>query len=104
MTKMKKSTQEETKIHNSRLVLSTIYNHGEISRVEISRLTELTRTTVSDVVNKFIAEGLVAETGVSPSRGGKRAILLSLVKELAPSDWDRPGRKRIPRRCSQSTR
>jgi N-acetylglucosamine repressor len=81
MTKMKKSTQEETKIHNSRLVLSTIYNHGEISRVEISRQTELTRTTVSDVVNKFITEGLVAETGISPSRGGKRAILLSLVKD-----------------------
>jgi len=81
MAKMKKSTQEETKIHNSRLVLSTIYNHGEISRVDISRLTELTRTTVSDVVNKFIIEGLVAETGVSPSRGGKRAILLSLIKD-----------------------
>jgi glucokinase-like ROK family protein len=81
MTKMKKSTQEETKIHNSRLVLSTIYNHGEISRVDISRLTELTRTTVSDVVNKFINDGLVAETGVSPSRGGKRAILLSLIKD-----------------------
>jgi N-acetylglucosamine repressor len=81
MAKMKKSTQEETKIHNSRLVLSTIYNHGVISRVDISRLTELTRTTVSDVVNKFINEGLVAETGVSPSRGGKRAILLSLVKD-----------------------
>ena len=78
---MKKSTQEETKIHNSRLVLSTIYNHGEISRVDISRLTELTRTTVSDVVNKFITEGLVAETGISPSRGGKRAILLSLIKD-----------------------
>lgn len=81
MIKMKKSTQEETKIHNSRLVLSTIYNHGEISRVDISRLTELTRTTVSDVVNKFITEGLVAETGISPSRGGKRAILLSLIKD-----------------------
>jgi N-acetylglucosamine repressor len=78
---MKKSTQEETKIHNSRLVLSTIYNHGEISRVDISRLTELTRTTVSDVVNKFITDGLVAETGISPSRGGKRAILLSLIKD-----------------------
>ena len=78
---MKKSTQEETKNHNSRLVLSTIYNHGEISRVDISRLTELTRTTVSDVVNKFITEGLVAETGISPSRGGKRAILVSLIKD-----------------------
>lgn len=78
---MKKANQEETKIHNSQLILSTIYNQGQISRADIARQTELTRTTVSDVVNKFIAEGLVAETGVSPSRGGKRAILLSLIKD-----------------------
>lgn len=73
---MKKSTQESTKLHNSRLVLSTIYRLGEISRVEVARQTGLTRTTVSEVVGRFIQEGLVVEAGVSPSRGGKRAILL----------------------------
>jgi glucokinase-like ROK family protein len=73
---MKKSTQESTKMHNSRLVLSTIYRLGEISRVDVARQTGLTRTTVSEVVGRFIQEGLVVETGVSPSRGGKRAILL----------------------------
>ena len=73
---MKKSTQESTKLHNSRLVLSTIYRLGEISRVDVARQTGLTRTTVSEVVSRFIQEGLVVETGVSPSRGGKRAILL----------------------------
>ena len=73
---MKKSTQESTKLHNSQLVLRTIYRQGEISRVDIARQTGLTRTTVSDVVGRFIHEGLVVETGVSPSRGGKRAILL----------------------------
>jgi N-acetylglucosamine repressor len=73
---MKKSTQESTKLHNSQLVLRTIYRQGVISRVDIARQTGLTRTTVSDVVGRFIQEGLVVETGVSPSRGGKRAILL----------------------------
>jgi glucokinase-like ROK family protein len=73
---MKKSTQESTKLHNSRLVLSTIYRQGEVSRVDVARQTGLTRTTVSEVVGRFIQEGLVVETGVSPSRGGKRAILM----------------------------
>lgn len=73
---MKKSTQESTKLHNSRLVLSTIYRLGEVSRVDVARQTGLTRTTVSEVVGRFIQEGLVVETGVSPSRGGKPAILL----------------------------
>jgi N-acetylglucosamine repressor len=75
---MQKSTQEESRIHNSRLVLSTIYNRGETSRVEVSRLTGLTRTTVSEIVGKFIEDGLITETGVSPSRGGKPAILLGV--------------------------
>ena len=75
---MKKSTQESTKLHNSRLVLRTIYRQGEISRVDVARQTGLTRTTVSEVVGRFIQEGLVVETGVSQSRGGKPAILLRL--------------------------
>ena len=78
---MKKSTQESTKLHNSQLVLRTIYRQGEISRVDIARQTGLTRTTVSDVVGRFLHEGLVVETGVSPSRGGKRAILLRVDDE-----------------------
>ncbi len=73
---MQKSTQEESRIHNSRLVLSTIYNRGETSRADVSRLTRLTRTTVSEIVGKLIEDGLVSETGISPSRGGKPAILL----------------------------
>jgi N-acetylglucosamine repressor len=78
---MKKSTQEDSKLHNSRLILRTIYEQGEISRVDVSRQTGLTRTTVSEVVGRFIQEGLVSETGISPSRGGKPAILLSLVDD-----------------------
>lgn len=78
---MKKSTQEGSKLHNSRLILRTIYEQGEISRVDVSRLTGLTRTTVSEAAGRFIQEGLVTETGTSPSRGGKPAILLSVVED-----------------------
>jgi len=73
---MKKSNQGETRQHNSRLILRTIYQNGEISRVDVSRSTALTRTTVSEIVAEFMAEGLVLESGLSPSTGGKPAILL----------------------------
>lgn len=73
---MKKSNQEETRQHNSRLVLNTIYHSGEISRVEIARRTQLTRTTVSAIVAEFLETGLVVETGLAPSTGGKPATLL----------------------------
>jgi DNA-binding MarR family transcriptional regulator len=55
---MKKATQEQTKTHNSRLILKTIYDQGEVSRAEIARLTSLTRTTVSDIVARLMQDGL----------------------------------------------
>ena len=73
---IKKSNQEESRQHNSRLVLNTIYQSGEISRVEIARRTQLTRTTVSAIVTEFMDTSLVLETGLAPSTGGKPATLL----------------------------
>lgn len=76
---MKKITPERARLQNTCLVLRTIYEHGPISRAEVSRLTRLARPTVSNVVADLLAEGLVAEVGRAPSRGGKRATWLSVV-------------------------
>jgi N-acetylglucosamine repressor len=78
---MKKATQQQTKTHNSRLILKTIYDQGEVSRADIARLTGLTRTTVSDAVAELIEDGLVTEVGLGPSVGGKPPTLLSLVDD-----------------------
>jgi predicted NBD/HSP70 family sugar kinase len=76
-TAMKKATRQHTKNHNTRLILRTIHEHGEISRADIARHTRLTRPTVSALVNELIADNLVLETGVGPSAGGKRPTLLA---------------------------
>ncbi len=73
-----KATLRETREHNERLVLATIYDDGPLSRAEIARLTGLTRTTVSDVVEGLIASGLTREIGRGPSTGGKAPILLEV--------------------------
>ncbi len=78
---MEKATRQQTKEHNTNLVLKTIFDHDSISRAEIARITRLTRTTVSDIVAELMAEGLVKEVGVGSSIGGKSPILLSLVSE-----------------------
>ena len=78
---MKKATRQQTKTHNSRLVLKTIHHQKQISRAAIARLTGLARTTVSDVVTELMQEGLVAEIGHGPSAGGKPPILLSVVDD-----------------------
>ncbi len=78
---MQKATRQQTKEHNTNLVLKTIFDNESIGRAEISRITSLTRTTVSDIVAELIAEGLVSEVGVGVSTGGKSPILLSLVAD-----------------------
>ncbi|MBN1667524.1 MAG: ROK family transcriptional regulator [Anaerolineales bacterium] len=92
---MKKANQEESRQHNSRLVFNTIYQKNEISRVEIARLTGLTRTTVSEIVAELIERRLVVESGQAASTGGKPATLLQVAAQehllagvdLANSQW-----------------
>lgn len=78
---MKKATHQQTKQHNRDLVLRTIFAHDSISRAEVARVTHLTRTTVSDIVNGLLTEGLVEEVGRGESIGGKSPILLSIVAD-----------------------
>lgn len=76
-----KATHQLTKQHNRNLVVRTIFAHETISRAAIARITQLTRTTVSDVVSGLIAEGLVQELGPGSSIGGKPSIMLRLVAD-----------------------
>jgi N-acetylglucosamine repressor len=78
---MKKATYQQTKQHNRDLVLRTIFINETVSRAEVARVTSLTRTTVSDVVNGLLTEGLVEEFGRGESIGGKSPILLRVVAD-----------------------
>lgn len=75
---MRKATREQTRNHNTQLVLKTIYEQDGISRADIARATRLTRPTVSTIVNDLLDDQLVAETGVGPSAGGKPPTLLEV--------------------------
>jgi predicted NBD/HSP70 family sugar kinase len=57
-------------------VLRLIWRQRRISRAEIARRANLSRSTVSDIVNALLASGLVSEAGVGASRGGRRPIVL----------------------------
>ncbi|MFW6116278.1 MAG: ROK family transcriptional regulator [bacterium] len=78
---VRKATRKQIRMHNTRLVLKTIYNRGQISRADIARETDLTRPTVSDVVSDLLEIGLVEEVGYGPSTGGKPPIWLSVADD-----------------------
>jgi predicted NBD/HSP70 family sugar kinase len=89
---LEKATHRGTRRSNERLVLRTIYEQGPISRADVSRVTGLTRTTISDVVEGLMAEALVVETGPGRSTGGKAPILVEVpadARHVVGVDVDR---------------
>ena len=57
-------------------ILRMIWRERRISRAELARRTQLSRSTVSLIVSELLKTGLVAEVGAGPSRGGRRPIVL----------------------------
>ena len=48
---------EDTRIKNATTLLRLLLKQDSISRVELWRITGLTKTTVSSIINEFIALG-----------------------------------------------
>ena len=57
-------------------VLRLIWEEKRISRADIARLANLSRSTVSEIIKEILPFGVVAEVGEGPSRGGRRPIVL----------------------------
>ncbi len=73
----KPSTSEPTRTRPlADAVLRLIWREREISRAEIARRADLSRSTVSEVVDELLPTGLVAEAGPGESLGGRRPIML----------------------------
>jgi predicted NBD/HSP70 family sugar kinase len=68
---------------HSRLILNLLWREREISRAELARRTSLSRSTVSAIVNDLLRTGLVEETGVGISRGGRRPIVLEFQDQAS---------------------
>lgn len=81
MTFPAKATHQQTRAHNTALVLRALYDFGPISRTDVARMSGLTRTTVGEVVAGLISDGLAREAGRGPSTGGKAPILVELVDD-----------------------
>lgn len=52
------TTQAETRVYNERLVVSLVRRHGELSKVDLTRLTGLAPQTITTIVNRA-ADGKV---------------------------------------------
>ena len=78
ISRTQKATRAHTRAHNKTFILKTIYDNEPISRAEASRVTHLTRATVSNVVAELIGDGLVVESGIGEKTIGKPPTLLNI--------------------------
>jgi predicted NBD/HSP70 family sugar kinase len=59
-------------------LISLVAEGKAATRADLSRLTGLARSTVSQRVDLLVRSGLLCETGDGPSTGGRRPVLLTL--------------------------
>ncbi len=57
-------------------VLRLIWREHQISRAEISRQLNLSRSTVTEIIKELLPTGLIKEVGSGESNGGRKPILL----------------------------
>lgn len=63
---------------NRRLVVDALKRRGPASRAELAKLTELTKPTVSAIVDELITDGVAIERGAGQAgaKGGRRPVLV----------------------------
>ena len=61
---------------NQAKIVDLFRSGNQLSRTDIARLCNLTKPTVSAIVETLIGEGVLMDAGMGPSEGGRRARLL----------------------------
>lgn len=62
-------------------VIQLIWTEGEISRAEVARRLDLSRSTVSALVQQLIDQGTVIEARVGASQGGRPPVMLRFAHD-----------------------
>jgi len=73
--------QDSIRKVNTSLVLNALRLHAPISRADLANLTDLNRSTITNIVNVLIDDGLVLELDAMESKIGRPGIALSLRPE-----------------------
>jgi len=78
MLKKQTADQESVRKVNTSLVLNALRLHAPISRAELANVTKLNRSTISNIVNVLLEDGLVLEMNAMESKIGRPGIALAL--------------------------
>jgi predicted NBD/HSP70 family sugar kinase len=68
---------------NERIVLNLVRQAGPISRAELARRSNLSRSTVSSIIAPLLESNIVREVGAGDSQGGRRPIMIEFNYQSA---------------------
>ena len=86
----------DTRNKNATTLLRLLLKQDSISRVDLSRMTGLTKTTISSIINEFIALDIVEESSIiSTSNVGKAPIPLHIRTDAIYTIGVHVARKKI---------
>ena len=68
---------------NEQIVLGLLRQGGAISRAELARRSNLSRSTISSIIATLLASNTVQETGIGDSHGGRRPIIVEFNYQSA---------------------
>lgn len=80
---MPAASQELIRNINNNLILESILNYGPISRADLSKKLNLTKATISAIVQDLIDHSLVIEIGSKDTHVGRKPILLCFNQKCA---------------------
>src|SRR5690606_39955347 len=69
--------QQHEKMMNRDKVLATLFEHRQLTKLEISRITNLSIPTVTSNITSLMEDGLVDEAGVANSTGDRKSTRLN---------------------------
>ena len=67
---------------NTAMIMNLLHREGRMTRAELAKITKLSATTVSALIEELIGKNFVEEIGEKPSAGaGRKAITLQINKD-----------------------
>ncbi len=78
------ATPSSVRAVNRSIILELIRRRQPVSRAELARITGIFRSSVSDIVDELVSDGLVLEQRATPSQRGRVPMGLSLNETSYP--------------------
>ncbi|WP_160679410.1 ROK family protein [Clostridium sp. C8-1-8] len=77
MIKVNNVDKDTIRSSNIKLIINLLFNKRELTKQEIAKETGLSIPTVINITNELIEEGLLEESGVGLSSGGRKPIIIT---------------------------